>query len=79
MSLTLFYNNIACINVGIISKYSFIILKYSIFFFKFINFLYLNGFINNFIIKKNNIIIFLKYSRGIPVLKKIILESKLHL
>jgi ribosomal protein S8 len=77
MHLKVFYNNIARINHGIILNYSYINLKYSKYCLQFINFLYINGLISNYIVKDSIIIVFLKYSKNGTVLKKINLESKI--
>ena len=79
MHLKLFYNNIARFNIGIIYNYSYVNFIYSNFCLRFVNFLYLNGFICNYIIKNSNIIVILKYSKHGSVIKKIFLESKIPL
>lgn len=77
MTLKVLYENITRINVGIIANYSYIHLKYSKFCLEFIDFLNLNGYIINYFVKNNNIIVFLKYSKHGTIIKKIEIGSKI--
>ncbi len=77
MSLKLLYENIARINTGIIANYSYVYLKYSNFCLQFIDFLNINGYIVNYFIKDNIIIVFLKYAKHGMIIKKIITGSKI--
>jgi len=79
MSYNLLYKNIARINLGIISNYSFVELENSKFTLDFVDFLYINNLISNYFIKKSKIIIFFKFTINGSVIKKLILDSKIHL
>lgn len=79
MTYSLLYKNIARINLGIISNYSFVELENSKFTLDFIDFLYLNNYISNYIIKKKKIVIFFKFSISGPIIRKFIMDSKIHL
>lgn len=79
MSYNLLYKNIARINLGIISNYSFVELENSKFTLDFVDFLYINNLISNYFIKKSKIIIFFKFTVNGSVIKKLILDSKIHL
>ena len=79
MTYNLLYKNIARINLGIISKYSFVELDNSKFTLDFVDFLYTNNLLSNYFIKKTKIVIFFKFTVHGSVIKKLILDSKTHL
>ena len=51
MSLNILYNNITRINHGILLKYLYVYLIYSKYSLAFVNFLKVNGIINNYVVK----------------------------
>lgn len=77
MNYNLLYQNIVRINHGILCNFSYINLKYSKISLNFIDFLYLNGYILNYIIKFPFIIIFFKYNRIGCIIQKLEFNSKI--
>lgn len=79
MSLNILYNNITRINHGILLKYLYVYLIYSKYSLAFVNFLKVNGIINNYVVKNNTIIVFFKFSQKGLVLQKIMFDRHITL
>lgn len=77
MNYKLLYENIIRINHGILCNFSYINLKYSNYSLNFVDFLYQNGYILNYLLKYPYIILFLKFKKSRCILNKLDIDSNL--
>lgn len=77
MGYSTLYQNIIRINHGILCNFSYINLRYSIFSLNFVDFLYQNGYILNYILRFPYIIIFFKYNKAGCIINKLEIDSSL--